>query len=281
VATTINRVRELADREHMAETIRNRADANWRAAWWDLTLALSDVAGGDGQVKAAVRAAAEELGQSTKWLYRRRETGLRVNLDQLEGDKIHRLPPRLAVEWTGPIDAEAADTLLAAEQNGVSIRDLAREQGTQPTSWQREGERTVPEPTPERRQEIAREEMTRNPTIIRDVLRDDPAVRRTVQVQQNEDARRHLHDAGIRPNTELAREEAAFGGVIEAMSAMLAAQRNLQIAIRGVRKATLETEDRRLLLSYHDTTERLLKAFGQSLTGDIDAELVDLLEGGS
>jgi hypothetical protein len=276
VATTINRVRELAGREHMAETIRDRADANWRAAWWDLTLALSDVPAGDGDVTRAVTVAAKELGQTTKWLRRRRETGLRVDLSQLEGEKIHRLPPRLSVEWAGPIDGDAADALLAAERDGVSLRDLARQQGTQPVSWQREAERAGP--TPAQRQEIAREEIARDPEIIKAVLREQPEVEREVVRDAGVRGVERMRAAGIRPNEELDREEESTFPAITAVSLMQGVQRNLRAAIHAIRDATLDPEDQAILLGYHDSTERLLRAFGQALTGDIDAELARLLE---
>jgi hypothetical protein len=276
VATTINKVRELAESEHMAETIRDRADANWRAAWWSLTLALADVVGGDGQVKAAFAAAAKELGQSVDWLQRRRSTGQRVDLAELEYSKIRTLPPRLTVQWVGVIDGDAADALLAAEQDGVSLRDLARQQGTQPVSWQREAERAGP--TPAQRQEIAREEIVRDPEIIKSVLRDQPEVEREVVRDAGVRGVERMRAAGIRPNEELDREEESTFPAITAVSLMQGVQRNLRAAIHAIRDATLDPEDQAILLGYHDSTERLLKAFGQALTGDIDAELARLLE---
>lgn len=276
MATTINKVRELAESEHMAETIRDRADANWRAAWWSLTLALADVVGGDGQVKAAFAAAAKELGQSVDWLQRRRSTGQRVDLAELEYSKIRTLPPRLTVQWVGVIDGDAADALLAAERDGVSLRDLARQQGTQPVSWQREAERAGP--TPAQRQEIAREEIARDPEIIKSVLRDKPDVEREVVRDANVRGVERMRAAGIRPNEELDQEQAPFNAAIAAVSAMGAVQRSLQIAIRAIRDVDLEGEDQAILLGYRDGTERLLTAFGQAITGDIDAELAKLLE---
>lgn len=285
MATTINKVRELASREHLAEGIRNRAEASWRIAWWDTTLALAaveSVPGGDGAVGEALAAAADVLGQSRRWMGARRFTGLRVDLALTlkEQSKIKTVPPRLAVEYARSnqvIDEAAVDALLAAERDGVSIRDLAREQGTQPTSWQREGERTVPEPTPERRQEIAREEIARDPGIVKGVLAGNRDLEREVVQDANVRGVQRMRDAGIRPNEELDAEEQPFASAVSATALMQGVQRNLRAAIIAVRDVRLEPEDQALLLSYRDTTERLLTAFGQSLTGDIDAELARLL----
>jgi uncharacterized protein (DUF2267 family) len=274
VTRQIDEVRELAGREHNAESIRNQADATWRAAWWDLTMALADVESGDGQVKLAVEVAAEELGQSTHWLRSRRGAGQRVSLAGLATNVIRTLPPRLTVQWKGAIDAKA---ILAAERDGVSIRDLAREQGAQVPSWQREGERDGP--TPEQRREIAHEEIARDPEIIKAVLRDQPDVEREVVRESQQRAVERMRDAGIRPNRELDHARMSTAA-IAAVSHMQAVQRSLQDAVRAIRDIGLEPEDRVVLQGYHDSAEQLLRAFGQALSGDVDAELAALVAQG-
>jgi hypothetical protein len=272
VTRQIDEVRELAGREHNAESIRNQANAQWRAAWWDLTMALADVSGAE-EIRLAISIAAEELGQSRKWLQSRRSVGQRVDLAGLETDVIRTLPPRLTVQWQGAIDADA---LLAAERDGVSIRDLAREQGTQVPSWQREGERTV---TPEQRTAIAHEEIVRNPEIIKGVLASNPDLERVVVRESQERAVERMRDAGVRPNRELELERLSTAA-LTAVSYMQAAQRNLQASARVIRDAGLESEDRTVLQGYHDSVEQLLRAFGQALSGDIDAELAALVAQG-
>ena len=52
-----------------------------------------------------------------------------------------------------PVTDETVTDRLTAERDEVSLRDFARDLGTQPKSWQREDERST-EPTPEQREAI-------------------------------------------------------------------------------------------------------------------------------
>jgi hypothetical protein len=139
-------IEAAARREQAAEHNRTRAEHNWRAAWWQTTVALATPDENDRPAITAVYDAAEKiLGQSRSWLSDRRMVGRRL-ADLLLEQKI-TLPPRLSMEYArnGGDPADAVAVITAAEADGVSLRDFAAQLGTQPTSWQREGER---EPAP-------------------------------------------------------------------------------------------------------------------------------------
>jgi len=189
----------------------------------------------------------------------------------------------MAVQWVEAghrLDEEACQHLIDAEKEGMSLRELVRQlaegAGKVPAGWTR----PVGEPTPERRREIVREEIARDPDIVREVSQE-PAVRRAVDEQRQAEVVQgvqRMRDAGIRPDTELEQEQAPFNAAIVAITAMGTVQRSLRTAIRAIRNVDLEGEDRAILLGYRDGTEGLLKAFGQALTGDLDAELARLLD---
>lgn len=279
MAITINRVRELAGREHLAEGIRDRANENWRKAWWDLTIALADVP--EGEVNKACEAAATELGQTKNRMKTRRRVGQAVTPNGR--GCLEAAPPTLAVQWVlqgHRLDEAALQHLIDAEREGLSLRELVQQlaegAGKEAPGWTR----PVGEPTPDRREQIVREELMANPKIVDEVSRA-PAVRRAVDEQRQAEAVQgvqRMRDAGIRPDTELEQEQAPFNAAMVAITAMGAVQRSLRTAVRAIRDVNLEDEDRAILLGYRDGTEGLLKAFGQALVGDIDAELARLLD---
>ena len=112
--------------------------------------------------------------------------------------------------------------------------------------------------------------------IVKGVLAGNPDLERTVVRESQERAVARMRDAGVRPNREL-QHESMSNAALAAVSHMQAAQRGLQDAVRAIRDVGLEDEDRRILQDYHDGAERLLRAFGQALSGDIDAELAALV----
>jgi hypothetical protein len=125
--------------EHAAERNRSAAEQRWRQMWWATTLELARLDSRQ-DVTAAYDAVEKILGQNRGYLSKRRMAG--VYLGTLEGDGLETLPPRLAMEYVTASGnpADAVTYLKAAEQRGVSLRDLAAELGTQPKSWLREDE---------------------------------------------------------------------------------------------------------------------------------------------
>jgi len=146
-------ITEAARAEHAAEHSRKQAESAWRAAWWETTMALSAVPKG-APAKEALRQARVILGHSERYLAQRRLLGRRLarySLPELRG-----LPPRLALLYILQADADPGrihEALRLAAENGWSLRDLARELGSQPASWQREGERAEPGSGPAARTE--------------------------------------------------------------------------------------------------------------------------------
>jgi len=134
-------ITEAARAEHAAEHSRKQAESAWRAAWWETTMALSAVPKG-APAKEALRQARVILGHSERYLAQRRLLGRRLarySLPELRG-----LPPRLALLYILQADADPGrihEALRLAAENGWSLRDLARELGSQPDSWKRQGER--------------------------------------------------------------------------------------------------------------------------------------------
>jgi hypothetical protein len=134
-------IETAALQEAAAEQTRATAEAAWRRAWWETTLALAEPAEPDKRaVMDALDTAQRILGQSRSWLARRRAAGRHFSI--LEDAQIWALPPRLAVEYTDAHGdpAQAVEYLTAAEAQGASLRDVAADLGTQPKSWLRENE---------------------------------------------------------------------------------------------------------------------------------------------
>ena len=76
----IDNVRATARREHAAEHTREEAEAAWRAAWWDTTLALGAIPKGQRKLTGeAQRAVTEELGHSSGYLSTRATAGPAVH----------------------------------------------------------------------------------------------------------------------------------------------------------------------------------------------------------
>ncbi len=139
----VTTIEQAARREHAAERNRAQAEAVWRQAWWQTTLALATPAETDrSAITATLDTAQRILGQSRGWLSRRRKTGMQFA--KLRRGDIDQLPPRLAIAYCeahgDPVRAVAA--LRDAEARGASLRDFAAELGIQPKSWLREGEQS-------------------------------------------------------------------------------------------------------------------------------------------
>lgn len=146
-------IEQAALSEKAAEHDRAQAEVTWRQAWWQTTLALAGPAVDDKSGVTQVLEIAERiLGQTRRWLSRRRALGL--NFISLKLDEINALPPRLSMEYMNshgdPVRAVA--TLRDAEARELSLRDFAAELGTQPQSWLREDEQGQRPVTPEQMQ---------------------------------------------------------------------------------------------------------------------------------
>jgi hypothetical protein len=135
-------IEQAARSEQAAERNRSQAEAVWRRAWWQTTLALG-VPDSAGEVTIALDIAERILGQSRSWLASRRRTGRAFST--LPRGQVDALPPRLAIAYTeahGNPD-KAVAVLRDAESRGLSLRDFAAAMGTQPKSWLREGEQAA------------------------------------------------------------------------------------------------------------------------------------------
>ncbi len=176
---TIMNVEKAARDEFAADQNRAKAETVWRQAWWSTTLALAEVPGSNKKAIGEAFSTAERiLGQTRNWINRRRATGLLFA--SLERSEIATLPPRLAVAYaeskSDPYLAVAV--LKSAESREVSLRDFAAELGTQPKSWQREGERpAVPAQvramSTEQRAELTRELLSDPETVDAALNRQD------------------------------------------------------------------------------------------------------------
>lgn len=270
----INEIRAVARREHRAEQTRTEAEAAWRSAWWDTTMALAG-AGREG-VLVLLRAAAEELGQSVGYLRQRRLTGAHVDPD-LEVRIIKTLPPRASRAWAQAgrrIDQAAADELLANERDQVSVREQTRRMGTQPPSWQREDERTA---TPE---QIQRAVAERPDEVARALGSAPPRAQREFNRAREEGARDRLAAAGQPGNfPERSDGEIAYG---QATTDLRRARELVNSARLHLADAALDDELRDDLLAQVDRIEIATRALRQGLSGEIDRELLALLnEGGA
>ena len=133
-------ITEAARAERNAEHSRNEALAQWRAAWWETTMVLAAIPN-EGS-RAAIRQAETILGHSPKYLGDRRRLG--QHLAGYALTDVRDLPPRLALEYVLRIKADPAEIRRVLEDvqgRGLSLRDMARELGSQPDSWKRQGER--------------------------------------------------------------------------------------------------------------------------------------------
>lgn len=133
-------ITQAALAERNAEHSRNEALAQWRAAWWETTMVLSSVP--NEGAPAAISQAETILGHSRKYLGDRRRLGQALARYSLA--EVRDLPPRLALLYILQVKADPAQiraVLQDAQERNLSLRDLARELGSQPDSWQRQGER--------------------------------------------------------------------------------------------------------------------------------------------
>jgi hypothetical protein len=133
-------ITQAALAERNAENTRNQALATWRAAWWETTMVLSAVP--NESARAAINQAGVILGHSNRYLGQRRLLGQRLARYALT--EVRGLPPRLAMLYILSVKADPArihEVLEDAQKRNLSLRDLARELGSQPDSWKRQGER--------------------------------------------------------------------------------------------------------------------------------------------
>ncbi len=133
-------ITQAALAERNAEHSMKKSQAEWRAAWWDTTMVLSSVP--NEGARAAVSQAETILGHSRKYLGDRRRLGQALARYSLAD--VRDLPPRLALLYILQVKADPAlirGVLEDAQKRNLSLRDLAKELGSQPDSWKRQGER--------------------------------------------------------------------------------------------------------------------------------------------
>ena len=133
-------ITQAALAERNAEHTRNQALEAWRAAWWETTMVLSAVP--NESARAAIHQAEVILGHSRRYLGQRRLLGQRLARYSLTD--VSGLPPRLAMLYILSVKADPGrihEVLEDAQKRNLSLRDLARELGSQPDSWKRQDER--------------------------------------------------------------------------------------------------------------------------------------------
>lgn len=136
-------INEAALAERNAEQGRNKALAEWRAAWWETTMVLAEPTA-PPEVSETIRRAGVILGHSRRYLSQRRNLG--QQLAQYDLPAVSGLPPRLAMLYILQVHADPARihaVLEDAQERQLSLRDLARELGKQPDSWKRQDERKI------------------------------------------------------------------------------------------------------------------------------------------
>lgn len=197
----ITPIEKAARQEQAAEKHRAQAEAAWRAAWWQTTLALGAPPDSDRQqVTSALDTAQRILGQSRSWLGSRRRTG-RMLLTAAPAAAVHQLPPRLAIAYfdarADPV--HAVRVLRDAEARQLSLRDFAAELGVQPQSWLREGEQGQ---RPVTAGQLRARPPSEQAALVLEALRD-PAVARLVTRaplrQPPAGAREHPHRPVAQP----------------------------------------------------------------------------------
>lgn len=115
-------ITHLVEREAQAEQARGKADAKWRAAWWDTTTALGTITDRTA-LRNAVDIASVVLNLSRGYVQKRVKTG-RVfrNWD------LRDLPPRMAMEAAANQGSRDVGSLVAsikqAETDGISLREF-------------------------------------------------------------------------------------------------------------------------------------------------------------
>jgi len=139
-------ITQAALAERNAEHTRNEALMTWRAAWWETTMVLAAVP--NEHSRAAIHQAEVILGHSRRYLTQRRLLGQRLARYALT--EVAGLPPRLALLYILQVHADPGrihEVLKDAQERNLSLRDLARELGSQPDSWKRQAERNQPHKT--------------------------------------------------------------------------------------------------------------------------------------
>lgn len=274
-----SRIEEAAAAERAAEQTRKQAEATWRAAWWETTLALAEP-DRKGEVSRVLDEAAVILGQSRGYLLSRRETGR--DFVDLEVDEIKMLPPRLAIAWSKehgkPIDAEAAGMLRQADQDGTSLREFIANLGAVPPSTGAERfER--PKPTVEQ----VREAMA-DPVVRREVMADpdtrqaaSDAITEQYTARSTSDPRNALADSEGEQRREQSEREAAMFDLRDSLNRAAGLMR---LALRQAIDLSLEDGERRFV---QPAAQEVIEQGGNwqaFITGQsVDAFLASLSEG--
>lgn len=292
-------IRDVARRERAAEQTREEADAAWRAAWWATTLALAAIEG-QRETARAFAEVADELGYKThKYLSHRKATGRRVEVDHLLKAVIHSLPPRLSVVFASEaghrIDAQAAEVLLQAERDGVSLREFAKQLDAMPVSWENAEDRAARERAEQDTRdaehaaelERVREEARRGALAeaTPDELGEEYANRPTADKTQFHRASagasaNRLRSEGITPPADRKRDQ--DGAFITARHELSKAVVAVHSAFDQLVENDLDTEQRGALTGDLDRLNRWTDLIRERLRGgSIDEELAALLRAGN
>lgn len=125
MAHTTERIEALAQIEKAAAAARSRSEAEWREAWWDVSLALAEPEK-KADVTAAFDVAERVLGQNRNYIKMRRRVAVMFGQKVL-ADVVRTLPPgmctALAVRLP-EITPEVADLVLHSDRNGESVNDV-------------------------------------------------------------------------------------------------------------------------------------------------------------
>jgi hypothetical protein len=269
MVNSIERVRELANREHEAEQGKASADEAWRTAWWELTLELASIEDRGSQVIEAKRAAADSLGQSVERMGRRRSAGRKVDHMGAGPYVINMVPPELAMEWTHagrPLDGQAIPYLANYEGSKRDLlREMAAEDGVEVRAGQRTAQDYAEPQTVEERAERVRKDLA------------DPNVRSEVARQHVNETRERISSHGLY-DMPPAPEFEETKGYLAALGLTSQARWMLRKSADSLADFALSDEQRSALSDRADSLDRALEAFRQVIaTGDVDDALRRLL----
>ena len=121
-------IQRLAQLEAEAEQNKTKAEATWRKAWWETTLALGQITDRHA-ISEAQKLVAEVTGTSLRWIQDRTRTGRKLDPTL---KIIRTLPPRITMECVRKgvrIDNAMIDAMLEAERDGVSLREFSASLG--------------------------------------------------------------------------------------------------------------------------------------------------------
>lgn len=272
----------LARAEKAATEAQETAQADYRQAWWNLTLAMAEAAT-PSEVYDEV---APILGLSRSYLSSRRKLAQQVSADVIESGEVYTLPPRKALAWiqakAGPINHGAVERLRQFEEEGVSLRAMAQELGHNIPSWQNAAQRDA--------ELAAARNAQLTPEIVAKALRESAEFRRAVvtdhetfgvlhadRMQHNRDFVRN-NSGPVRP-ARVDHDDDEFESFFAIDNALAHAENHLRRAARLMADHGANEQEVRTWLSRLANLELITHGMSQLLTtgAQFDSALRDLL----